>query len=314
MNRLLRTNLFVLCFIVIYFVTSFALGVIAAFWPALTSNPLYSSLLIYGLSFGIPALIYALICCRKTGQSLTDFLALRRISFTSVLLTIAAAILVQPTMMLISSISQLFFQNITTDSMLQMAQLPLWTFLLASAVLPAFFEELICRGIILQGYRETPFWYALLISAAFFGMLHLNFQQILYAIAAGIFFALLVKATGSIWSSILAHLIINGLQSLIAWFMLQNGLYEEAAAAALPSSGLWQTMAYLFPYIFLALITLPLLILCLYYLFKNNRAAVAAQPAASRWHAGAWLMYIILGFLFLYSIFTEIILNLSISI
>lgn len=305
MNRLLRTNLFVLCFIAIYFTTSLAVGFITALFPDMSF--LWTSFLIYIVSFGIPALIYTCIVTRKTKQSLRDFLGFHPISFYSILLTIAAAITVQPLMMLISSISQLFFENITTASMLQMAEMPLWAFLIASAFLPAFFEELICRSIILTGYQDTPNWYALLIPALFFGMLHLNFQQIIYAIAGGVFFAILVKATGSVWSSVLAHLTINGLQSLMAWFMLQSGVYENAATLT-PTTDWMTSLLALIPYLFLTAITLPLLILCIRQLFKLNHRSFSLRQTeiAPAWHRGAWLMYLIMGFLFVYTVITEI--------
>lgn len=305
MNRLLRTNLFVLCFIAIYFTISLAIGFITALFPNMSF--LETSLLIYLVSFGIPALIYACIVTRKTKQRLHDFFGFHSISIYSILLTIAAAITVQPLMMLISSISQLFFENITTSSMLQMAEMPLWAFLLSSAFLPAFFEELICRGIILTGYQETPNWYALLMPALFFGMLHLNFQQIIYAIAGGVFFAILVKATGSIWSSVIAHLTINGLQSLMAWFMLRSGVYENAAALT-PVTDWTVSLLALIPYLFFTALTLPLLILCIRQLFKlNHRSFSLKQNAiAPTWHRGAWLMYLIMGFLFVYTVITEI--------
>ena len=310
MNRLLRTNLFVFCFIILYFTFSFAVAWIPALFPIDADISLWSSLFIYLFSFGIPALVYALISKRNTGQTLSGFFSFHKLPFVSVLLIIAAAITVQPLMMLISSISQLFFRNVTTSSMLQMAEMPLWAFLLSSAVLPAFFEELICRGIIFNGYQETPSWYALFMPALFFGMLHLNFQQGLYAIAGGIFFALLVKATGSLWSSILAHLAINGLQSLFAWYMLQSGIYDNTAALEVPSS--WGPMLLaLIPYIFLTAVTLPLLILCLRQLFiLHRRPENIRQLPWPHWHHGAWIMYAIMGFLFLYTLATEIMIRL----
>lgn len=310
MNRLLRTNLFVFCFIILYFALSFSIGFISALLPENAHASLWTSLLIYLLSFGIPALVYALIAKRKNNQRLADFFSFHRLPLVSILLVIAAAITVQPLMMLISSISQLFFRNITTSSMLQMAEMPLWAFLISSAVLPAFFEELICRGTIFNGYQDTPTWYALFIPALFFGMLHLNFQQSLYAIAGGIFFALLVKATGSLWSSIIAHLTINGLQSLFAWYMLQSGAYDSAAALELPTGWMGMLLA-LIPYIFLTAITLPLLILCLRQLFiRHRKPEQTLRPLWPYWHQGAWVMYAVIGFLLLYTIATEIMIRL----
>lgn len=315
MKPLFRISLFALIFVLVYFCISVLSAFFYPFFSQVSNPMLLQMLFIYLLSYGLPALIYAWILKRKTGQPIASQLGFCRISLKSLLLTIGAAIAVQPFFMLLSSITQLFFKNITTATMQTMAQMPLWALLLSSAILPAIFEELIFRGVIYQGCRtNTPGWYSLLISALFFGLLHLNFQQSLYAFVAGFFLALLVKATGSLWASITAHLVINGLQSLLSWFALQSSTAAELAEIeALPSG--FSAFLSLVPYLFLTAITLPLVILCLRALFQLNRhsesAALQVKPRLSTdWHKGAWLMYVVLGLLFLYTLATEVILRL----
>lgn len=316
MNRLLHANIFAICFIVLYFVFSFfiGLGVIGADLFESSLGIFYSTLFIYIVSFGIPALIYAVIIKIRAGESFAETFSFHRISFKSLLLAIAAGIAVQPTMMLISAITQLFFENITSASMVNMAQMPLWALLISSAVIPAFFEELVCRGVIFGGYRNTPSWYALVIPALFFGLLHLNFQQAIYAFAGGIFFALLVKATGSLWSSIAAHFTINGLQSVIVYFASQTDAADLAAEAA-ESLSFAEGLQSLIPYVMMTVVTFPILMLCFHFLFKNAPAKPAKMEAPQldpytqepiSWHRGAIPMYAVLGFLFLYTILTEL--------
>ena len=307
MKRLLQANIFALCFLLSYIVVSFILSLIFVLFPNLPYSLLLNSAGIYLLSFGLSSLIYAWIVTHQTGESLSDFFGFHRLSLKSTLLVIAAAICVQPCLMLISAITQLFFQNVTTSSMIELAEMPLWAYLLTSAVLPAFFEELVCRGAILGGYRQTPLWYALLIPALFFGLLHLNFQQAIYACAAGVFLALLVRATGSLWASILAHFTINGLQSLTTWLLAKAGFYTSSTAANYTAAPIAKLLS-LLPFLFLTAIALPLLILCIRKLFKIG--APQAQKAEIGWHRGAWPMYTALGFLLVYTFLTEFLLRL----
>ena len=195
--------------------------------------------------------------------------------------------------------------------MVEMAQMPLWSLLLAVGFLPAFFEELVCRGIILGGHRDTPLWYQLLLPAVFFGFLHANFQQAIYAAAAGVFMALLVRFTGSLWASIAAHLVVNGSQSFMVWALTRMDGYSELLAEteiALPTGGAGLLIT-LIPYLMLTAVALPILILCMMKLYQRGKS----RPAANRtlplhWHRGAWPMYIVLGFLFAYTLLTEILL------
>ena len=311
MTRLLRTNIFVACFVGCYFISSFAIGLLSAFIPALAADTLLTSLIVYLFSFGLPTIIYVWIIRKKTGEPLRSQLGFDPIGPVDLLLAILCGLLVQPVMMLLSAISQLFFQNVTSSSMVEMAQMPLWALILSVGILPAFFEELICRGVILHGHRDTPLWYQLLLPAVFFGLLHLNFQQAIYAAIAGIFMALLVLFTGSLWSSVAAHLVINGSQSLMVWALTRMDGYNELLAeaeVALPTGGIALILT-LIPYLILTAIALPILILCMMKLYQRGKSRQAAkQTPMQHWHRGAWPMYVVLGFLLAYTILTEILL------
>ncbi len=311
MTRLLRTNIFVACFVGCYFLISFGIGLLSVFIPSLATDTLITGLIVYLFSFGLPSIIYTWIIRKKTGEPIRSQLGLHPIAPTDLLLAILCGLLVQPVMMLISAISQLFFQNITSSSMVEMAQMPLWSLLLAVGFLPAFFEELVCRGIILGGHRDTPLWYQLLLPAVFFGFLHANFQQAIYAAAAGVFMALLVRFTGSLWASIAAHLVVNGSQSFMVWALTRMDGYSELLAEteiALPTGGAGLLIT-LIPYLMLTAVALPILILCMMKLYQRGKSRHAAnRTIAPQWHRGAWPMYIVLGFLFAYTLLTEILL------
>ena len=311
MTRLLRTNIFVACFVGCYFLISFGIGLLSVFIPSLATDTLITSLIVYLFSFGLPSIIYTWIIRKQNGEPIRSQLGLHPIAPTDLLLAILCGLLVQPVMMLISAISQLFFQNITSSSMVEMAQMSLWSLLLAVGFLPAFFEELVCRGIILGGHRDTPLWYQLLLPAVFFGFLHANFQQAISAAAAGVFMALLVRFTSSLWASIAAHLVVNGSQSFMVWALTRMDGYSELLAEteiALPTGGAGLLIT-LIPYLMLTAVALPVLILCMMKLYQRGKSCPAANRTLPlHWHRGAWPMYIVLGFLFAYTLLTEILL------
>jgi membrane protease YdiL (CAAX protease family) len=82
-------------------------------------------------------------------------------------------------------------------------------------IIPGFMEELLCRGVILDGLREnySPVK-AIVVSALLFGLVHLNPWQFVGAFLIGLFSAWICLNTNSIWPSIYIHL-FNNLLSLI---------------------------------------------------------------------------------------------------
>lgn len=70
-------------------------------------------------------------------------------------------------------------------------------------------EELIFRGIILQGLEKKGTKNAALISALMFMIMHLSLHQTIYQFLLGIIMALIVIYTNSIFASIFVHFINN---------------------------------------------------------------------------------------------------------
>lgn len=83
-------------------------------------------------------------------------------------------------------------------------------FLLVSMFAP-FFEEWLCRGMILRGLlgnKVKPVW-AIIISAAFFAFIHLNPWQALPAFLLGCLFGYVYYKTGSLQLTMLMHFTNN---------------------------------------------------------------------------------------------------------
>lgn len=81
-------------------------------------------------------------------------------------------------------------------------------------VVPAFVEELLFRGLILENLLPCGKTVAIFGSAFLFGMMHQNAEQLLYATGAGIVFGWIYVRTRSIWPCVLAHF-INNFQSVV---------------------------------------------------------------------------------------------------
>jgi membrane protease YdiL (CAAX protease family) len=88
--------------------------------------------------------------------------------------------------------------------------------LLVVAVIPAVFEEMCFRGVLqrlmIQLTRRP--WTGIFISAFIFSFLHFQFQGFLPRLFLGILLGAAYWYSGSLWTSILAHCVFNGLQVL----------------------------------------------------------------------------------------------------
>ncbi len=82
--------------------------------------------------------------------------------------------------------------------------------LLTIGVVAPFFEEIMCRGIILNRIRQDlPVAAAILLQALLFGIIHFNWLQGGYAFVGGIFMGLVFLWTGSLWVPVTIHLVWN---------------------------------------------------------------------------------------------------------
>ncbi len=95
------------------------------------------------------------------------------------------------------------------------------------AIIPAFVEEFLFRGIILERLSRFGRFKAIMISSILFALMHQNPAQIIYTFILGLFLGYMVFESGSIWGGIILHFINNFTQVIIV--ALQNSMYEERA-------------------------------------------------------------------------------------
>ena len=77
------------------------------------------------------------------------------------------------------------------------------------AVLPALFEEIVFRGVLLDGLKTFGEWGAALICGALFAIYHQNPAQTVYQFCCGVAFALVALRAGSILPTVLSHFLNN---------------------------------------------------------------------------------------------------------
>ncbi len=170
----------------------------------------------------VPVIIYYGITNKKFGE----VLPIKKISFKNILFIVAICFCIQPVMTFLSALAMLFSPNNINDVATELLSYPYILSLLAIAVSPAIFEEILMRGAVMDSFDGLDLKKLALVNGVFFGFLHGDIQQFLYAALLGFLFVYFVKLTGSILASILGHFIINGTQITAAYLVT----YDDSSA------------------------------------------------------------------------------------
>ncbi len=85
---------------------------------------------------------------------------------------------------------------------------------ISTAIVPAFSEEFLFRGVICNSLRPYGKTVAILGSSVLFGLMHQNVGQLFYATMAGVVLAVAYLETKSIWTSVFIHM-FNNLSSVV---------------------------------------------------------------------------------------------------
>ena len=94
---------------------------------------------------------------------------------------------------------------------------PVWVSFLLVSVFAPFFEEWLCRGIVLRGLlQKTRPAVAIAVSAAFFAILHMNPWQAIPAFLLGLLFGYVYYKTGSLKLTMLMHFVNNTFALMIS--------------------------------------------------------------------------------------------------
>lgn len=222
-----RGNIYALVVLINQLLVMLLYGLLAPMLPSLPYNIATSSAVTQILCFLPPLLAYLLLAKPKA------LYAFKRLNLTNMSLIVFMCIAIQPAMTAISALSSIFFENPVSNYMQDLYTYPLPVSLIALAAAPAFFEELTMRGVVLKNHESMSIKKAAIVNGIFFGIMHLNPQQFLYAFMMGIVFSYFVYYTKSIWASMLGHFTINAIQIMAGYasYSALESMPEEAIAA-----------------------------------------------------------------------------------
>ena len=164
------------------------------------------SLLLSQLIVLVPAVLFLFGTKTDPGR----LIAHNRPKFTTALLVVVFTFLCMPASIAVNAFSMLFVDKEVAGLQSYMLSVPWWQILLMVGIIGPVSEEFVFRGVIYHGYKTSQrFVGSMLLSALLFGLTHLNFNQMSYAVLVGIVSVLLLEGSGSIFYSMLFHICIN---------------------------------------------------------------------------------------------------------
>lgn len=134
-----------------------------------------------------------------------------------------------------------------------------------AVILAPIFEEIMCRGLILNSLRKAmPKWAAIVLSSLIFGVMHGNAVQIIYATALGVLLGWIYTKTDSILIPMICHFAFNLTSSLLQYVNTENQVISIILSLIM-------------------LLSIPVTVLCIIYYYlktfvKPNKADIAPKP------------------------------------
>lgn len=207
MKNITKTNILFTFIVALYLLVVFVVQLIPTKYIGVNVRMVIPELILL-----LPAFIYVTY---MKPESLKD-MSFKMPKLSILGLVILVTFLIMPLISLINMVSTIFVENYAESTMKILSGNPLIVNLFTMAVLPAVCEEYIFRGIIFHSYKRRNPFKGMLLSSFLFGLIHMNVNQFIYAFVMGCIFCLLVYATGSIISSIAAHMFFNGYNVIIS--------------------------------------------------------------------------------------------------
>lgn len=200
--------------------------------------------------------------------------AFRRIKISTVLMIALCTLLLMPLVAVLNALTLFFTDNTMVAMEGDILEAPFLLMLFMIGIFGPFCEEFVFRGVMYRSHRrsEGRGIAAVFLSAFIFGLMHMNFNQALYAFGIGIFLALLVEAAGSLWASVCCHMFFNSFQVVLMY--LSGSILESAYGQAMNETAQEITtqdlMAALSVYLVIAAVTTPIAVCILVWIMKNE--------------------------------------------
>ena len=265
-----NANRLFLTIIIVHFISIFALlaiGVLDSL--GMVSNSLVSEGIIV-----IPTLFFMIPYCVSCKSGINRIIGFHRIKVSTAFFIVLFMMLLSPLITLVNAVTMLYTDNTVAEMTPEILNVPFPLMLLLIGVFAPVCEEFVFRGIIFHSYRRTQagIW-PVILSALLFGLMHLNLNQSAYAFVIGLGLALLVDATGSIWSSVLFHVVFNSSEVILMY--VADSMMPDVFTSSIASND--DMMIMIAVYMVLALISTALAGCVLVRIAKNeNREPMLA--------------------------------------
>lgn len=206
---------------------------------------LYSTLVCYPLMF-IPVMIFASV--KSSANSVfgagvaldsTNFNPVGGLAATAaaVVAILCASLVLDPLNIILPEMSPAL-----KEALEALTKGPLWISLVCTAIFAPFFEEWLCRGIILRGLlgKVKPVW-AIFISSLVFALIHGNIWQGIPAFVIGCLFGWIYYRTGSLRLTMLMHCINNTLAVTLTRIPALKDV--DSLSEVIPAAPYWTLVA-----------------------------------------------------------------------
>lgn len=208
--------------------------------------------------------------------------AFHRVKISTLLMIALCTFLIMPLVTVLNTLTMFFTDNAVAALEGDIISTPFPVMLFMIGIFGPFCEEFVFRGVIYGSYRRNGdnMRYqnarnngisAILLSAFLFGLMHMNFNQALYAFAIGIFLALLVEAAGSLWASVFCHMFFNSCQVVLMYVSgsILDSVYGQAVNEAAELST-QELLAALSVYLVIAAVMTPIAGCVIVWIAKNE--------------------------------------------
>ena len=181
-------------------------------------------------------MVFALISLQRNKVNILELCSFRRITIKDIIFSVLLVIsflFVYDGICGLTGIENLIpdrndyynmiFQEVKNDGIILM--------IISTALVAPFFEEFTFRGLIFGVMQKNRLniYIAIIVQALLFGLIHFNLYQGIFAFFFGIFSALALYWTGSIWSSIVMHFTVNSLTTIVILFSDSTNLNDEVS-------------------------------------------------------------------------------------
>lgn len=182
---------------------------------------LYSIIIQVGVLFLLPMGLYCLFMKSKPKEVFKKA-HFYKINFKIVLISLGLGIIC---FFINVAVSSLFngiltftgFKSSGGSSSVNYSTLNFFIDLFIVAVLPAFCEEFLHRGILLQGIKHAGFKKAIVISSLLFALLHFNIQQTSYAFVIGLIMGFVSVVSKNIYPAMIIHFTNNAISTYLEY-------------------------------------------------------------------------------------------------